>query len=262
MKKTKIILVDDQPSYRNVVKTVLKTVGDVEIIGEASNGAEFIDLLKQKMPDVVFMDVEMPVMDGIEATRRSLKLYPGLVIIGLSLYENQNYIDELLKAGARGYLLKMSDNYKLFETILKFPKAEIFFSEKIKPKTKMTNINKKTILVVDDFESNTFVIGFSLENAGFQVVKAENGEQALQKAKSNKIDLMITDYVMPGMQGPELIKKIREIHQYSRLPVLVLSSEKDEAKKRAAFAIGITGWIQKPFQLPAFLKIVEKALQS
>ena len=69
------------------------------------------------LPDIVFMDIEMPHMDGIRATKKAIQKYPDLVIIGLSLYENKAYIDSLINAGARGYLLKLFDNFELLEEI-------------------------------------------------------------------------------------------------------------------------------------------------
>lgn len=261
MQKQKIILVDDQPLYRNVVKTVLQNIGDVEIIAEASNGVDFLELLNTHRPDIIFMDIEMPRMDGIEATKKALEKNPDLVIIGLSMYENKNYVDELVKAGARGYLLKLSDNDEIFKSILKHPKAEIFYSEKLVQKASASKSkDKKTVLVVDDFESNTFVTALTLENAGYGVSKASTGKDALELLRNEKFDLVVTDYNMPGMNGMELVKELRKMPGYAKIPVLVLSTIKDEQKKELTKTVGVTGWIEKPFQLQRFLKIVKKAL--
>lgn len=262
MDTKKIILVDDQPLYRNVVKTVLKSIGNISIIGEASTGKEFLELIKTQKPDIVFMDIEMPEMDGIEATRQALKIHPDLAIIGLSMYENKRYIDELINSGARGYLLKLSDNDKLLENILKHPKAEIFYSEKLVKKESREISDKKNIMVVDDFESNTFVTALTLENAGYKVTKSESGSEALRIMRDNNFDLLITDYNMPNMNGEELISSVRQIPQYAKIPILVLSTLKNEDRKHLTKTLGVTGWIEKPFQLQRFLKIVEKALKS
>lgn len=114
----KILLVDDQAIFRKSLIATLQTAGDVEIIGEADNGADFLKQLAILEPEIVFMDIEMPIMNGIEATAEALKKYPALVVIGLSMYENESYVEELIKAGARGYLLKTSDNYELFRSII------------------------------------------------------------------------------------------------------------------------------------------------
>ena len=81
MDKIKIILVDDKVVYRNAIKTLLQKLGDIDIIAEVSNGAEFLRLLQFCKPDLVFIDIEMPEMNGIEATKAALKINPSIVII-------------------------------------------------------------------------------------------------------------------------------------------------------------------------------------
>lgn len=262
METTKVIIVDDQPAYRNVLKTVLHKSGNVDIIAEASNGKEFLGLLRTHQPDVIFMDIEMPEMNGIEATREALEYYPELSIIGLSMYDNENYIKELISAGARGYLLKLSDNYKIFETILKFPKAEIFFSKEIeyhRPET-ATSKGKKSVLIVDDFKNTRFIVKHVLENAGYSTLEAENGKNALEVMQGVEIDLLVTDYNMPIMNGWKLIQEVKKKPEYRTLPILVLTTETSDEKRKKGQEVGITGWIVKPFDTKRFLKIVQKAL--
>jgi len=172
MNKVKIILVDDKKAYRNATKMLLNKIGNNEIIAEASSGEEFLDIIEKYSPDLVFMDIEMPGMNGIEATRKALQKYPDLLIIGLSLYDDKNYIKELINVGARGYLLKLSDNYAIIETILNHSGAEIFFSKEIDPRKPQKDKTKKSVLVVDDFESTRFIVGFTLQKEGFVVTKA------------------------------------------------------------------------------------------
>ncbi len=172
MNKIKIILVDDKVVYRNAIKTLLQKLGDVDIIAEASNGAEFLHMLNVCKPDLVFIDIEMPEMNGIEATKAALKINPDLVIIGLSMYDNKKYVNDLIEAGARGYLLKLSDNAHIFRQILKNPKAQIFYSKDISPDKEEEESAQKTILIADDFENTRFVIEFTLKQAGYAVLKA------------------------------------------------------------------------------------------
>ena len=258
----KIILVDDKEVFRNSLVETLKTAGEVEIIGQASNGEEFLELLALKQPDIVFMDIEMPIMDGIEATKKALAKYPGLVIIGLSMYDNKSYVEKLMGIGARGYLLKTSDNHELLKTILKYPQAEIFFSVDLSYKPNITKNKIKNLLIVDDFETNVIVMKSSLVTAGFNVETSNNPHNALEIAKSlkNTFDLIIVDYRMPVMNGAELVAKIRQLPKYKKIPILMLSSETDKEKKIEAKKAGATGWIKKPFQLDKFKKIIETAL--
>jgi|JFJP01.1.fsa_nt_gi two-component system chemotaxis response regulator CheY len=120
---------------------------------------------------------------------------------------------------------------------------------------------KKTVLVVDDFEVNTYATGFALTHAGYNVLKATSGKQALKLAAENQIDLLVTDYKMPEMDGVELIIALKQNPRYKYIPVLVLTTETSQEKKEKAQDAGITGWIQKPFNIERFLKLVEKALK-
>lgn len=126
----KVIIVDNEPTFRKGLKTVLLNIGEVDIVAEAANGEEFLELLTELTADVVFMDIKMPVMDGIEATKRAKCLYPELTIIGFSSYENLDYVNSMMDAGANGYLSKSGDNYDLLSEIMNNPKAGYFSGSK------------------------------------------------------------------------------------------------------------------------------------
>lgn len=259
--KLKIILVDDKIVYRNAIKTLIQKLDDVDIIAEATNGLEFLKLLEINSPDLVFMDIEMPEMNGIEATREALKKKPDLVIIGLSMYDNQKYVNDLIDAGARGYLLKLSDNATIFRQILKNPRAEIFFSKEISPDKQIEENQTKTILIADDFENTRFVIEFTLKQAGYEVIKAIDGQDAVKYFDGRKIDLLVTDLNMPRMNGLELAEAVKRIDEYKSIPILLLTTEINEEKKQRSKEIGVTGWIQKPFVIDKFLTFIKKALK-
>lgn len=261
MEKRKIILVDDKQAYRTAVRELLKRIGNIEIIGEAANGKEFLGMLDTQKPDIVFMDIEMPEMNGIEATKLALEKYPSMIIIGLSMYHDNRYIDELIKAGARGYLLKLSDNTNLFRTILQHPMAEIFFSKEIEYGKPEEENKKSTVLIVDDFESTRFVIDYSLSQVGYEVLQAVNGNEAYEKLQNGNIDLVITDYNMPGMDGVELTAKMRKLDNYKTTPVLLLTTELPKDKKSDAKQAGVTGLLTKPFTMDKLLAFVKKALR-
>jgi YesN/AraC family two-component response regulator len=117
----RIVIVDDSDKFRKGLRSVLYTIDATADIREASNGNEFLDIIRLRCPDLVFMDVKMPGMDGIEATRTARTLYPDVTIIGFSAYENQDYINMMIEAGANGYLLKSEDNYDALCYILSNP---------------------------------------------------------------------------------------------------------------------------------------------
>ncbi len=105
----KIILVDDHTLFRNGLKILLKASGKYEVIGEASNGKDFLNLLQTLQPDVVLLDIEMPIMDGIEAAKIAVCNYPDIKIITLSMYGEEDYYYKMVDAGVKGFLLKNSD---------------------------------------------------------------------------------------------------------------------------------------------------------
>lgn len=113
----KIILVDDHEIFRNGMKTLLKSLSNIEIIAEASNGQEFLEVIEDHKPDIVFMDINMPKLDGINATEMVLEKYPNLKIIGLSTFGDNEHFNKMINAGVRGYMLKNSRKKEFIEAI-------------------------------------------------------------------------------------------------------------------------------------------------
>jgi len=118
----------------------------------------------------------------------------------------------------------------------------------------------QTILIVDDFENTRYVIKFTLTGKGYTVLEANNGKEALSLMDGRKIDLVVTDYNMPVMDGLELVKAIRKMSVYQFIPILMLTTETDATKKEKAKAAEITAWVQKPFKLDNFMSIIQKCL--
>lgn len=120
---------------------------------------------------------------------------------------------------------------------------------------------KKKILIVDDSESIREVISFTLENAGFDVSKGFDGEDALKFLDGTKYDLVITDLHMPNMDGIEFIKNIRLISEYKFIPILFLTTESQTSKKLEAKSAGATGWLLKPFVPEKILITIKKLIR-
>lgn len=107
--KYKVILVDDHKLFRKGLRMLIDTLARFEVVSEASNGIEFLDLIEKGLPDIVMLDIAMPEMDGIEAARLALLKYPDLKIITLSMFGEQDYYFKMVDAGVKGFLLKNSD---------------------------------------------------------------------------------------------------------------------------------------------------------
>ena len=112
-----MLIVDDHPVARDGFRTMLATDQGIEVIGEASDGLEAIAMVAEKEPDVVLMDLRMPNMDGMEATRRIKTQYPNTTVVVLTIYDNDAYVVDAVRAGASGYLLKDASRDLLTHTI-------------------------------------------------------------------------------------------------------------------------------------------------
>jgi DNA-binding NarL/FixJ family response regulator len=104
--KKKILLVDDHQLFRDGIQNLLDQQLDLRVIGTAENGRRALEMVRMHSPDVVIMDVTMPHLNGIDATRRILEAYPDIKVIALSMHSHSRFVEEMLKAGAVGYLLK------------------------------------------------------------------------------------------------------------------------------------------------------------
>ena len=117
---------------------------------------------------------------------------------------------------------------------------------------------KKKVLTVDDSRTMRDMVAFTLKGAGYEVVEAGDGQQALSVVAANKVDLVITDLNMPVMDGLTLIRRLRATPAHRTLPILMLTTEADEKKKAEGRTAGATGWIVKPFSPDKLLQIVAK----
>ncbi len=115
-----------------------------------------------------------------------------------------------------------------------------------------------TILAVDDSASMRQMVGFTLKSAGYNVVEAVDGVDALAKAKTMKADIVITDVNMPNMDGIALIAELRALPDYKFIPILMLTTESGTGKKQEGKAAGATGWIVKPFNPDQLLSTVKR----
>jgi DNA-binding NarL/FixJ family response regulator len=131
MGKIRIIIADDHQLFRNGLKILLNSFQDFEVTGEASNGEEFLKLIKNMAADIALMDINMPEMDGVEATRKALKICPSINIIALSMYGEEEYYYKMVDAGAKGFLLKDSDISEVKEAILTVMKGGSYFSQEL-----------------------------------------------------------------------------------------------------------------------------------
>lgn len=126
MSKIHLLLVDDHSVVRSGLRMLLDNEEDIEIVGEASGGLEAIDLVQKLRPDMVLMDVQMADMNGIEATKEIKRVSPATAVLALTMYENEQYLLEMLNAGASGYVPKRAAPDELVEAIRTVQQGNVF----------------------------------------------------------------------------------------------------------------------------------------
>lgn len=127
----RVFIVEDHVVLREGLKRVIAEIPDTELVGEAGNGEEFLRMLKKVTPDIVLMDIQMPVMDGLEATDRALRDYPELKIIVISMFGEEEYVYSMVEKGIRGFLLKTSGLQEIERAINRVAAGQQYYSEEI-----------------------------------------------------------------------------------------------------------------------------------
>ncbi len=131
MEKINILIVDDHKLFREGLKLLLSSLEEIGEIREAEDGEVFLNTIKTYSPDLVLMDIEMPKVNGIEATLRALEINPDLKIMALSMYGDEEYFQKMIDAGVCGFLLKNSDFSEVKKAILTASKGNNYFTEEI-----------------------------------------------------------------------------------------------------------------------------------
>ena len=131
MDKIRVLLVDDHTVVRQGLRVLLEAEQDIEVVGEADTGRRAVQLTRKLRPEVVVMDIAMPNLNGLEATRQILKEVPAAKVLVLSSYSDDEYVDRLTEAGAAGYLLKQTAATDLIKAIREAKKGNAFFSPSI-----------------------------------------------------------------------------------------------------------------------------------
>ncbi len=125
-KRIRVLIVDDHTIVRTGIRLLLETEQDMEVVGEAENGEQALQLVQKQTPNVVLMDITMPGMDGLEATKQIKAQWPQVQVLVLTMHRSEEYFFEMLKAGASGYLLKGAETSDLIQAIHVVNQGEVF----------------------------------------------------------------------------------------------------------------------------------------
>lgn len=131
MSKINVLLVDDHNLFRNGLKLLLNNYKNINIVGEASNGKEFAEHNSLSQTNIALVDIDMPIMDGIEATKLVMAKFPDIKIIALSMFGDYDYYSKMISAGAKGFILKNSDITEVLNAIESVHKGGTYFTEEI-----------------------------------------------------------------------------------------------------------------------------------
>lgn len=142
-----LVIADDHEIFRDGLALMLAKQDTVELIGQAGDGQQLLQVVEESRPDLVLTDIKMPRLDGIAAAKLLLQRYPGLKIIALSMFEEEDLIVEMLEAGARGYLLKNADKQEIMDAIFTVQEGNIFYC-------KHTTARLASLIVKSKFDAN------------------------------------------------------------------------------------------------------------
>lgn len=131
MPKIKVLVVDDHAIVRDGIYALLGLMADIELVGEATNGREAIENVEKLLPDVVLMDIAMPLMDGLEATRRICKQFPKTKVIALTQYNDHEFVFPMFEAGARGFICKTAASSELLTAIRSVYRGDSYLSPSV-----------------------------------------------------------------------------------------------------------------------------------
>jgi DNA-binding NarL/FixJ family response regulator len=231
----RILLVDDQDFIRRGLRALLTELKDVEVCGEALDGREAVAKAQELQPDVVIMDISLPGMDGIAATREIARLCPSVHVITLSQYEIPDVLKVAMRAGAITHVPKTSVWTRLMPALKGLSSG---------PAATENRPGAIRVLIADDHDAVRKGVRAILTSAHIDVCgEAENGSEAVAKAIELKPDLVILDLTMPVMGGFEAAMELRR--SVPKLPVLFYSIHEGPQLIKEAKRIGVRGFVNK-----------------
>ena len=189
----KILIVDDHPLFLAGLRALFKLEKEMEICGEAKNGQEAISQAKQLKPDVVIMDINMPGVNGIDATRKILSMAANTKILALSIHSDKRFVKEMLDAGAVGYLLKDDAPEELVKAIEITSNGDMFLSPRI----------TRVALSNDETEGKTKGQGIS-EVSGIEIKRGQ--KERLNILTFSEIEIL--KYISRGLQNKEIADEL------------------------------------------------------
>ena len=263
----KILLVDDSEPNRDMLARRLQRKGH-EVL-QAVDGQQAVDMTRSESPDVVLMDLNLPVLDGWSATRQ-IKAFPGtrpVPVIALTAHAMSGDRQKALQAGCDDYDTKPVDFPRLLGKIeALFKSAEAPSPPRPKqpaapsPATEVEAVVVEAtaepagrVLIVDDTETNRDVASRWLRRKGFAVDTVNDGHEALEQIENVSYDTILLDVMMPGINGIEVLRKLRQTHPATELPVIMATAKDASQDIVEALTLGANDYVTKPLDFPVLI---------
>ncbi|MBN1622163.1 MAG: response regulator [Endomicrobiales bacterium] len=244
--RTTILVVDDLFTDREVLKDLLEQRNFKCVSVE--DGENAIEVLKHGKPDVVFVDVKMPGLDGFEVLDRIKKVHPDSGVIMMSAYSSYEYLEKSLKMGAFTCLNKPLKIDNVIETI-----------ERIRSQTQQEKKYYNVILVEDDEDYRNSVVDL-LEQNNYKVIPVSKGSDAIEASKKQYCDALLVDLKLPDMNGIDVIKKIREVSP--NILVIIITAYESLEAAIAAIKEQVHDFLIKPVSSQILLRSLKKGLRN
>jgi DNA-binding response OmpR family regulator len=259
-KNGSILVVDDEPRFRELTSRRLANAGYV--VSVADSGAAAIERLELEAFDLVLLDVNMDGMNGLEVLEwmKDHNLFRFTKVIMLSAETNRDVVVSCVTLGAQDYLVKYSKFFEILKRIERLcltRKMEIEEMRGISDSELLTS----RILIVDDNEANRDILKRKLTRAGYMPHALDSGEQALAYIESHPVDMVLLDIHMPGMDGYEVLTRLREQHSATALAVIMVTAVTEQDSVRQCYDLGADDYITKPFNTAELLMRVAATLR-
>lgn len=244
----KILVIEDNEQNRILMRQILNYHGYVVL--EAVDGAAGLEMARKHTPDLVLLDLQMPVMGGFTVIREMRKTpeLSKLKVIAVTSFAMKGDREKALEAGFDDYVTKPIDTRKFIEIV-----KNIIPVENVPRK-------KPVILCVDDEPANLKLLENILVPRGYEVVSAADGEDCLQKIKAGNIELILLDLMLPGMDGLQVSRKIKDNKKYKNIPIIMLTAHTGVETYIKSLSNEVFAYLHKPFNSEELVGMVRSAL--
>ncbi len=277
----RMLICDDSEPFRTVVRAMLTAHPEISVVGEAGDGQEAVDLALALSPDVILMDVRMPVLDGVEATREITAALPTVRVVALTGSDDRAVVAAMLQAGAITYCVKGSPLQELERAVLGAPgggrragegepkQASPSANEVTPashaparpsrggPQPRLGPVHPSRVLVVDDDERLRILLRTTLEVIDIEIDEAASVPAAWARIAASRPDVVILDLGLPGPSGLTLCEDLKRDPWTRDIGIVVLTGT-DEGTGSAARTAGADAYLRKPFSPLDLLAVVEK----